>query len=213
MKTGKRTKSNKKYKLVQGVGKNDADYVIERKENIDGKSKTTWVCPYYKTWTHMLERAYSEKYHAKFPSYIGTKVCAEWLLFSNFRAWMETQVWADENGKKLHLDKDLLSGTNRGKLYSPETCMFVPLAINMFLAYECSNNVGLPVGVSWHKAKKVYQAKVSNPFIGKEETIGLFNEVEPAAAAYAKRKKELATQYAEIVTDPRLRQVFLDFKV
>ena len=48
---------SKKIRLVYGVGISDADYFVTRKEN----GKTVWRCPYYRTWTHMLERAYSDK--------------------------------------------------------------------------------------------------------------------------------------------------------
>lgn len=113
----------KNKRLVYGVGNNDADYVVEKREEIGyvgGKRrrKLMWVCPYYQTWKDMIKRCYSTKCQEKFPTYKGCSVSADWHTFSNFKAWMEKQNW---EGKQL--DKDILIEGN--KVYSPETCVFV----------------------------------------------------------------------------------------
>ena len=49
----------KSNKLVAGVGVNDADYPIVRfGETVNGRKKREWICPYYKTWSAMLNRCY-----------------------------------------------------------------------------------------------------------------------------------------------------------
>ena len=106
-------------KLVYGVGINDAEYVVVKREevgNVDGKRKrkTVWRCPFYKTWSSMLRRCYSTKYQERCPTYMGCSVSEEWHTFSVFRNWMESQDWQD-----TQLDKDLLVEGN--KVYSPET--------------------------------------------------------------------------------------------
>ena len=106
-------------RLIHGVGINDANYNTQVRVN--GKLV---VCKYYRTWKNMLERCYDSNLHLKHPTYIGCIVCEEWLTFSNFKAWMETQ---DFGGKDL--DKDILVKGN--KIYSPETCIFVTNAINL----------------------------------------------------------------------------------
>ena len=55
----------KKTKLVFGVGVNDADYFVCRKEN----GKIVWTFPYYQTWKNMLRRAYSDKCKQRRPTY------------------------------------------------------------------------------------------------------------------------------------------------
>lgn len=95
-------------KLVYGVGNNNADYAVEKKETIgyvDGKQKRklVWVCDYYRTWKSMLKRCYSAKYQERCPTYKGCTVSEDWLVFTNFRDWMMAQDW---EGKQL--DKDLL---------------------------------------------------------------------------------------------------------
>lgn len=64
-----------KRSLVCGFGINDANYNIEV---IINNKKIR--CPYYKRWRNMLERCYSAKHHAKYPTYKNCTVCDEWLL-------------------------------------------------------------------------------------------------------------------------------------
>ena len=83
-------------KLIHGVGINDADYVVEKKETISHvngkrKQKTTWICPFYRAWKCMLTRCYSATYQERKPTYRGCSVSEEWLTFSNFKSWMEKQ--------------------------------------------------------------------------------------------------------------------------
>lgn len=113
--------------LVYGVGVNDADYPV--KPVIHFGSKKRKICPYYQKWKSMLERCYSEKYQAVQPTYKGCKVCDEWLVFSNFKAWVISNNIADISGYEL--DKDLLKAGN--KKYSKENCILVPMIVNRFL--------------------------------------------------------------------------------
>ena len=83
-------------KLVYGAGINDADYVVNKLETIGyvngaQKRKLIWACPYYRAWADMLKRCYSAKFQESRPTYAGCTVSAEWLKFSNFRAWIEKQ--------------------------------------------------------------------------------------------------------------------------
>ena len=77
-----------KRKPVYGVGINDAWYMIN--VNIGGKLVT---CKFYTKWVSMLTRCYSSKFHEMQPTYTECMVCKEWLTFSNFKKWMETQEW------------------------------------------------------------------------------------------------------------------------
>lgn len=75
-------------------------------------------------WKGMLERCYCEKWHIKKPSYIGCSVDERWHNFQVFAEWFE-QNYKDG----FELDKDILFKGN--KVYSPETCCFVPSEINI----------------------------------------------------------------------------------
>ena len=70
-------------KLVYGVGINDADYVVQKYETIvyvNGKRKRrlVWICPFYQSWKHMLQRCYSNKFKERNPTYEGCSVSEEW---------------------------------------------------------------------------------------------------------------------------------------
>lgn len=133
---------SRKRGLILGAGINDADYPTQQTtKNSEGKRVNVWVCPYYDCWTSMLDRCLSDKRKAKFHTYKDATCCKEWLLFSNFKSWMEQQDW---EGK--YLDKDLLVYQN--KIYSPETCVFVPFEINNFLLTSKSSRGDLPLGVT-----------------------------------------------------------------
>ena len=82
----------------------------------------------YDTWNKMLERCYSEEFHDKHPTYTGCTVCDDWLNYQNFAAWYYDNFYDCFNGDRMCLDKDILYKNN--KIYSPETCIFVPARIN-----------------------------------------------------------------------------------
>lgn len=182
----------KKNKLVKGVGDNDANYVVYKTEN--GKRV---MCPYYRTWNAMLERAYCDKYEQKNHTYQGVTVCEDWHSFMNFRSWMETQDW---EGK--HLDKDLLVRGN--KVYSPNTCVFVDGVVNKFLNGHAASRGEWPIGVQWHEQNQKFRSQCSNPFSRKNEHLGYFTCPQQAHSAWKKRKHELACQLADIQTDERV---------
>ena len=182
-------------KLVRGVGVNDAGYPVTIEEEIGGRRKVVWRCPFYLAWTHMLNRCYSAAVHARHPAYIGCSVSAEWLTFSMFRAWMTKQDW---EGK--HLDKDLLLPGNR--VYGPDACVFISPALNLFLTDHAAARGDWPIGVDLYKGK--YRANCRNPLTGKKEYLGQFDSPETAHEAWRKRKHELACMYAGQQIDQRI---------
>ncbi|RTL04517.1 hypothetical protein EKK58_10365 [Candidatus Dependentiae bacterium] len=113
---------------VCGVGINDSLTPINKRITLPhpkGRQiqQTVWACPIYSLWADMLKRCYSVKYKAKYPTYNGCSVCDEWIHFSNFRDWVNSQDW---EGKEL--DKDILVEGNT--IYSPLTCLFVTKEVN-----------------------------------------------------------------------------------
>lgn len=178
--------------LVYGVGINDADYPVN--PTIGGKRV---ACPFYVKWVGMLERCHSEKHQERQPTYIGCSVNPDWLVFSNFKAWMESQDW---QGKEL--DKDLLFVGN--KIYSHETCVFVSSVVNGFLVDRGNRRGKWPLGVNYHKVSGRLRSECRNPFTKKLEHLGYFNCPQEAHQAWKKRKHELALQLADLQTDERV---------
>jgi len=195
-------------KLLYGVGINDADYVVQRKETIGyvngkQKQKLVWECPYYRVWAHMLQRCYSPKYQEKYPTYKGCSVSEEWITFSNFRAWMEEQDFVDKQ-----LDKDLLFEGN--KVYSAETCVFVTSIVNSFTIDRGNDRGEWLIGVHWDKAKGKFVSQCNNPFTKKRGNLGRFTCELEAHQTWLKRKLELAHMLAAEQTDERVAKALIE---
>lgn len=82
----------------------------------------------YQCWYAMIVRCYDEKRQSKYPTYKGCVVCDDWHNFQNFAKWYKENYPKD--GGKYQLDKDLSCYGSRGKLYSPEACIFVTAQVN-----------------------------------------------------------------------------------
>ena len=195
-------------KLVCGIGINDADYVVQRKETVgyvDGKrkQKQVWTCPYYRIWASMIDRCYSDKTQNKNPTYRGCSVSEEWLTFSVFKGWMEKQNWEGR-----HLDKDLLFEGN--KIYSADTCVFVTQAVNNFtLDSGAARGEGL-IGACWNQVRGKFKSRCRNPLTRKTEFLGYFDCEQEAHEAWRKRKLELAHLLAAEQEDPRVAEALIN---
>lgn len=169
-------------KLVCGVGINDRT----------GARSTEYLL-----WRNMLKRCYDLKAKAAMPTYAGCTVSAEWLVFSCFQTWAQQQPKESKS-----LDKDLLFPGN--KLYSSETCVFVPEGLNNFLL-DCSASRGpYPLGVVWHKVANKYRARCRDPFTKTYEHLGYFTCPQEAHLAWKARKHQHALVYASQQTDVRI---------
>ena len=60
----------------------------------------------------------------------------------------------------MHLDKDILCKGN--KVYSSETCVFVPARINSIILNSQNRRGDLPVGVNYNKKTGKYRAQYKN---------------------------------------------------
>ena len=87
-------------------------------------------------------------------------------------------------GIKFHLDKDLLQSDIENKIYSPDTCLFLPHNVNRFLANKQSNNTSGYIGVCWHKTKKKWVAQITLFEEGKTKHLGIFSTPEDASLVY-----------------------------
>jgi len=188
-------------KLIHGVGVNDLPYRTQKEEVTENGGKRireiVFRCKYYEAWIGMLKRCYSKKSLESYPTYIGTRVCSEWLSATAFKKWMEQQDW---HGKCL--DKDII--VPGSKLYSPETCAFVLKATNLFVTARDASRGEYPIGVSLYKHTGKYCAKCRNPFAGKHEHLGYFLTPEDAHEAWRERKHELAQLVAATESDIRV---------
>lgn len=150
----------------------------------------------YDTWYQMLKRCYDKKYHAKNPTYINCTVCEEWLNFQNFGQWYENNFYQVPD-QQMDLDKDILFRFN--KVYSPETCIFVPHNINTLFTKSDKTRGDLPIGVCYDKRTKIFRAQCS--VNNKQVHIGYYDTPEEALVAYKVFKEEVIKLMADDYKD------------
>lgn len=173
------------------VAFNDADYVVE--PTINGKRIP---CKFYRTWKHMIHRAYGKTFQSNNPTYIGVSVCEYWLTFSNFKKWMEAQDW---HGNEL--DKDIINPNN--KIYSPDNCCFVSSRVNLLLG-DCRARRGeYPIGVYFNRVRNKFQAYCSDGN-GADKHLGYYKTPELAHAAWLKFKLSVIDEVIATLTDIRV---------
>ncbi|HSE99794.1 MAG TPA: hypothetical protein VLA48_02770 [Nitrososphaeraceae archaeon] len=155
----------------------------------------------YYVWHSMIGRCYSQKELLRYPTYSDCSVIEEWYDFQKFTKWFY------ENYKKgFHLDKDILVKGN--KIYSPETCCFVPHEINSLFTKTNAKRGQYPIGVSKNGSR--YLAKLNHKYIKNCKT------PEEAFEAYKIAKevhiKELADRWKDQI-DEKLYQAMYTYEV
>ena len=154
----------------------------------------------YILWNHVLERCYSNTYQKKHPTYIGCEASENFKSFEYFYEWCHRQVGFGNEG--WHLDKDLL--TKGDKVYSENTCVFLPQEINKVLTKREVSRGNHLIGVCWCNTKKAFVARVSKNK-GKQEFLGHFKTEIEAFNAYKQAKeafvKEQANKWKSQVDD------------
>ena len=162
--------------------------------------KNSIITKEYRIWKNMLMRCYDNKYLKKFPAYKDCTVCDEWLNFQNFAEWLNENYYV-VNKETMCLDKDILVKGN--KVYSPSTCVFVPESINLLFVNNKIKRGKYPIGVTYIKRNKKYQAKCC--IENREKFLGYYDTPEEAFAIYKAFKekyiKEIADQYKELIPE------------
>ena len=176
--------------IVLGVGITDSVTVDEEGHTLNSYSK----------WIGMIERCYGDP--EKHLNYVDCEVCDEWKYYSNFKKWYDENFY-NVGDEVMHLDKDILFKNN--KIYSPQTCIFVPQRINSLFAYrkKTSRNVRCVecVGIR-------YRVRVND----KENNginLGLYNTEEEAFAHYKKYKEEYIKNMADEYKDKIPQELYL----
>lgn len=165
----------------------EAVAVVNRKKNkmygtINSSNMTVRpnnkVRPSYARWSAMIVRSNEE--------YTDVSVCEEFKDYTKFHEWYEKQIGI--NNTKWQLDKDILSGSDSSKVYSPEVCVFVPRIINNFFRV-------IDYNIAIRTARNGYKTTVMVD--GKRFTYEGFKTEEEAIDCFIKRKCEEADRLAE----------------
>ena len=172
-------------------------------------------CKEYILWSGMLCRCYDEKYSNNKPTYKGCTTSDMFRNYSFFYEWCDSQIGfskVDESGKSFQLDKDILVKGN--KLYSEDTCCFVPQEVNLLLATSKLKRGEYPLGVSYHKRVKKYSSTVRKG--GGNKHLGYFLSPEEAFLAYKAAKedyiKEVANKWKDQI-DPRVYEALMKWEI
>ena len=163
----------------------------------------------------MLKRCYDPKHQEKHPSYKGCKVEDYLLNFQHMGEWLDENYY-EVQGEKMQLDKDILCKGN--KVYSRETCIFVPQRINS-LFVKCDKVRGKdPIGV-YQLPSGNYQVTCNNAY-GKYIYLGSYSTKEEGFQVYKQYKekviKEVIDSYEGKIPEPfysKLKTAMYNYKV
>ena len=147
----------------------------------------------YTLWQNMLQRCYSNTFQKKQPTYEGCEVSENFKSYEYFYEWCNKQIGFGNDGR--HLDKDLLIKGN--KVYSENTCVFIPKEINSLLTKRTASRGEHLIGVYYHKIANAFVSQVSKNK-GKPEHLGLFNTETEAFSAYKQAKEAFVKEQANV---------------
>jgi len=148
------------------------------------KDKTPTIC--CRRWRSLIERSGSIKLKEIYTTYKDVTVCEEWKCFQNFAEWFEKNYidgW--------DLDKDILVKGN--KVYSPETCCFIPHEVNSMIVKSDKNRGECPIGV--RKIYNRFQARINKG--DQLINLGRFDKKEEAFRAYKIAKEDYIKEVAD----------------
>ena len=189
-------------KLVRGIGVKGNKYPssISRKHVKE-----------YKLWESMLDRC-TDRWKIKSPTYAGVTCSENFKSYSFFYEWCQEQVGfgnVDENNIYWHLDKDLLARGN--KLYSEDTCVFIPQRINNLILKVDKRRGDYPLGVFFREDRNKFMASCKP-----KGYLGLFETEEDAFLVYKKYKesfiRSVAFEYEQLI-DTRAYKSLIDYRV
>lgn len=170
---------NPYFRKEYGVG-----YIGETKIYADKIRRKPYDC-----WHAMMSRCYSNKnknndiYKLK-----NCSICEEWHSYANFEKWFNKNYYEVDN-EKMALDKDILIKGNN--IYSPQTCIFVPIRINSLFIKSDKIRGSFAIGVTKRKNKERYVATSGGKFLG-----GFKTEIE-AFQKYKEEKEKNIKQIAD----------------
>lgn len=143
-------------------------------------------------------------------SYKG--VCNQFKDFQHFVEWSLLeygyQMRDDVTGKFWSIDKDILGNT---KVYSEDTCLFVPNKVNVFVSYVHRKDSSLPIGVYFNQERKKYIGQIK--IEGKAVNLGASSCPHQAHKLWQARKVEQGYKLLDEFKEHHKLQYALDAKL
>lgn len=183
-----------------------------------GKNLTNGKLDYpeiYDIWSRLLCRCYYSNTHIQQPTYADCTTSENFKHLVFFESWCLNQVGfgsTDDKCKPFALDKDILVKGN--KIYSEETCCFVPREINSLLILSNARRGKYPIGVSYNRkfGKFIAEHRVNC----ESKYLGCFDTPEEAFYAYKESKeahiKDVANKWKDRI-DPRVYKALISWNV
>ena len=169
----------------------------------------------YKIWYEMLRRCYDSKLHERYTTYKGCRVEEHLLNFQHMGEWIENNYY-EVPGEKMCLDKDILCKGN--KVYSRDTCIFVPQRINILFTKSDKTRGKNPIGVYLNSLGN-YEVRCCDGY-GKQIPLGTYSTEEEAFQVYKNYKekviKEVIDSYKGKIPEPhysKLKTVMYNYEV
>lgn len=136
--------------------------------------------------------------------------------FQEFAEWCQGQIGynnKDSRGHYWQLDKDILVKNN--KVYSPDTCVFIPKSLNCLLERRANDRGEYPIGVV-ASGRGCFAARVSRGILGLKPDSTYHKNPIDAFYSYKRMKekyiKEVADFYRDRV-DPRVYEALYKYEV
>lgn len=142
---------------------------------------------YARLWESMITRVLSGRDKA----YSNVEIQEDWALLSNFlRDISEFKGYDKVLSDKWVLDKDILSLGN--KIYSKDTCCFVPRELNAFMINYNKPKGDYAIGVHFCNREKKYVAQAYKD--AKQRFLGYYDSEQEAHKVYMKSKQDQLTE-------------------
>lgn len=170
--------------------------------------ETSYVC-----WSSMLYRVFHTRTKENRPTYQDCSVSDRFKCFADFKFWCVGQVGYDsydDKGRPFALDKDILVKGN--KIYSADTCCFVPREINSLFNTHGNASGDCSLGVCKKGSK--FQSSISK--YGERVFLGSFLTEQEAFQAYKTSKeryiKDVANKWKDQI-DIRVYEALMNWEV
>lgn len=173
--------------------------------------KNNKIVQSYQIWQKMMQRCYDTKFHNKQPTYSDVYICEEWMLYENFKKWFDDNYYKIDD-EEMCLDKDILIKGN--KIYSSETCVFVPKRINNLFTKRQNDRGKYCIGVTYHKRLGRFIARCN--ILNGRAHIGCYDTEIEAFNAYKIFKetyiKSIAEKYKNKIPE-KLYKAMMEYEV
>ena len=163
----------------------------------------------YQIWHDMLRRCYDQNWQIRHPSYEGCLTSKNFAYYPFFYEWCNDQIGF--GNLDWQLDKDLLVKGN--KVYSEDTCIFIPREINVALTHNRTQESIYPTGVNLYRSGR-FQSQIM--MYGKKRYLGYFDTPEEAFLAYKQSKEQYLQSLAykwEPYIDSRAFEALLHYQL